>query len=147
MSSSANELENFDAQLRSFLENYYPHPSDAEIFVPTKKQLAKMVAERRFLDIHKITQDIPPSLFKSSGSDYLYYYSGMACWFIYQEQNNRDLLDEACKKLQIFCENNPEHGLANGYLEQALIALLEINQASADEKEKNSVEQSKAGGA
>lgn len=147
VSSSANELENFDAQLRSFLENYYPHPSDAEIFVPTKKQLAKMVAERRFLDIHKITQDIPPSLFKSSGSDYLYYYSGMACWFIYQEQNNRDLLDEACKKLQIFCENNPEHGLANGYLEQALIALLEINQASADEKEKNSVEQSKAGGA
>lgn len=141
VSSGANELENFDAQLRSFLEKYYPDPSDAEIFVPTKKQLAKMVAERRFSDIHKAMQGVPSGLFKSSGSDYLYYYYGMACWFMYQEQNSQDLLETAYKNLQIFCEQNPEHGLANGYLEQVMIALLETNQASANEKTASDTEQ------
>lgn len=132
VSNGANELEEFDAKLRAFLDKYYPEPSDAEIFIPTKKQLTKMVAERRFLDIYNAMQNVPPSMFKSA--DYLYYYFGMACWFVYQEQSNQALLETAFKNLQIFCESNPEHGLAKDYLEKVTAALFGETQQPADEK-------------
>lgn len=133
VSSVSNELEDFDIKLRNFLEAYYPDPSDAEIFVPSKRQLAKMVSDRRFAKIYDVVEKLHPSVF--SGDDevmHLHYYYGMACWMLYQENEQKELLDKAYQNLQLFCDKNPEHSLANDYLEMVLVALFGKLQQDAE---------------
>lgn len=120
VSNSSNALEDFDLKLREFLDEYYPNPSDAEVTIPTKKQLAKMTTEKRFAEVYDLIAPLPSSALagKQDAIDYLNYYFGIACWFIHQDSANQELLNKAQQNLQIFCNKNPEHKLAKTYLNQ-----------------------------
>lgn len=143
VSSGLNVLEDFDVKLRNFLEAYYPNPTDAEIFVPTKKQLTKMVSERKFVKVYEIIEGLSADVFPASKHEleYLHYYFGMACWFIYQDKSEQEFLERAYQHLQRFCDKNPKHKLACEYLEQVTVVLLgaisEEKNSNPDDEPKN----------
>lgn len=125
VSNSSNTLDNFDIKLRAFLESYYPEPSDAELYVPTKRQLAEMVSERKFTEVYNVIGKLSPLSLGTSDEKKLYlnYYYGMACWILYKEKEQRELLENAHENLLYFCEKNPGHTLAHNYLKQVKVSL------------------------
>lgn len=132
LSSATNVLDDFDDKLLAFLNAYYPEASEAEIVPPTKKQLMTLAGERRFVDIYELIQKIYPHGLGAIDQEsyYLYYYFGLSSWFIYQDSQQSDVLQQSHQYLQSFCEKNPHHKLAQEYLEKATIALLESSKVS-----------------
>lgn len=139
VSNSSNELDDFDIKLRAFLDSYYPEPSDAEFYIPTKSQLSKMVSGRNFTKIYDTVGKLSPLSLSINDEEKLYlnYYYGIAGWFLYQEKEQRELLENSHENLLYFCEKNPKHTLAHNYLEQVRTALFESSHQDQHEVSEN----------
>lgn len=132
VSNNINALDNFEIKLRKFLDTYYPEATEAEITIPTKNELASMASEKKFVEIYQLINHIQLNNITQANHEmsYLHYYFGISCWFTYQENKQESTLQKAYYNLQVFCENNPKHKLAQDYLKKVMAEHTKISNSA-----------------
>lgn len=120
-SGNKNFLEDYEQRLQSFLEGFYPEASDAEIYLPKIEEIKDLVKKKDYDAIYSKLFDVVNSgivNIHNKSYSFIFYYLGLSAYFLYQKNNNVNLLDVASQNLSHFCKLNIEHKLANKYLKE-----------------------------
>lgn len=131
--ASNEALDKYEEKLQLFLETYYPEATDAELTLPTKNELAEQIKKHDYAGVYAL---LNPIIQRGQASQYnkaqahIFYYFGVAAFFLHKEHKTAHYLNAAQECLKIFCEQNPQHKLAHKYLDDITQLLNNPSEAS-----------------